>query len=62
VGASKPDAMIRLSPSNKLLDFYLQGRFPSDRLVRFYDFDQTNQDAEDTESGMVVKPIIRIGR
>ena len=84
LGASKPDAMIRL-PANtfmqsckslmgivegdsvpdvlvpQILDLHMQGRFPFDRLVRFYDFDQIDQAAADTESGAVVKPIIRIG-
>ena len=38
----------------------MQGRFPFDRLVQFYDFDQINQAAADTESGATVKPILRI--
>jgi len=44
-----------------LLDLHVQGRFPFDRLVRFYDFDQISQAADDVESGAQVKPIIRIG-
>jgi aryl-alcohol dehydrogenase len=55
-GDSVPDVLIP-----QLLDLYMQGRFPFDRLVRFYDFDQINQAAADAESGAVVKPIIRIG-
>jgi aryl-alcohol dehydrogenase len=55
-GDSVPDVLIP-----QLLDLHMQGRFPFDRLVRFYDFDQINQAAADTESGAVVKPIIRIG-
>ena len=43
-----------------LLELYMQGRFPFDRLVQFYDFDQINQAAADTESGATVKPILRI--
>jgi aryl-alcohol dehydrogenase len=39
----------------------MQGRFPFDQLVRFYDFDQINQAAADAESGAAVKPIIRMG-
>src|SRR5690606_28891313 len=43
----------------QLLDLYLQGRFPVDRLVRFYDFEQINEAAADAESGAVIKPILR---
>lgn len=45
----------------QLIDLHLQGRFPFDRLVKFYDFDQVNQAAADAESGAVIKPILRIG-
>jgi aryl-alcohol dehydrogenase len=38
----------------------MQGRFPFDRLVTFYDFDQINQAAADAESGATIKPILRI--
>lgn len=55
-GDSVPDVLVP-----QLLDLYMQGRFPFDRLVRFYDFDQIAQAAADTESGAVVKPILRIG-
>ena len=54
-GNSVPDVVIP-----QLLDLYMQGRFPFDRLVRFYDFDQINQAAADAESGAAIKPIIRI--
>ena len=39
----------------QLLEIYMQGRFPFDQLVQFYDFDQMNQVAADTESGATVK-------
>ncbi len=55
-GDSVPDVFVP-----QLIDLYLQGRFPFDRLVRFYDFDQINQAAADAESGAAVKPILRIG-
>jgi len=55
-GDSVPDVFVP-----QLLDLYMQGRFPFDRLVQFYDFDQINQAAADAESGAVVKPVIRIG-
>lgn len=46
----------------ELVNLYLQGRFPFDRLVKYYDFAQINQAAEDSEKGITLKPIIRIGR
>ena len=44
----------------KLLDLYSQGRFPFDQLVKFYDFGQFNEAIADSESGRVIKPIIRM--
>jgi aryl-alcohol dehydrogenase len=43
-----------------LVDLYRQGRFPFDRLVRFYDFAEINQAVEDSERGVTIKPILRI--
>jgi aryl-alcohol dehydrogenase len=54
-GDSVPDVFVP-----QLLELYMQGRFPFDRLVQFYDFDQINQAAADIESGATVKPILRI--
>jgi aryl-alcohol dehydrogenase len=54
-GNSVPDVFVP-----QLLDLYMQGRFPFDRLVQFYDFDQINQAAADAESGATVKPILRV--
>ena len=55
-GDSVPDVFIP-----QLLDLYVQGRFPFDRLVTFYDFDQIEQAAADAESGATIKPILRLG-
>jgi aryl-alcohol dehydrogenase len=44
----------------QLIELYVQGRFPFDRLVQFYDFDQINHAAADTESGATIKPILCI--
>jgi aryl-alcohol dehydrogenase len=54
-GDSVPDVFVP-----QLLDLHMQGRFPFDRLVQFYDFDQINEAAADAESGATVKPILRI--
>lgn len=54
-GDSKPDLFI---PA--LVELYKQGRFPFDKLVKFYSLDQINQAAEDSEKGITIKPIIRL--
>lgn len=43
-----------------LIELYKQGRFPFDRLVRYYDLDQIEQALADSASGEVVKPILRM--
>ncbi|MBM7090889.1 NAD(P)-dependent alcohol dehydrogenase [Streptomyces sp. NPDC012461] len=55
-GNSVPDVFVP-----QLLDLYMQGRFPFDRLVTFYDFDQINEAAADAAAGRAVKPILRMG-
>lgn len=44
----------------KLVDLFLQGRFPFDKLCRFYRFDEVNQAMADSESGKTIKPILRM--
>ncbi|MGQ9425564.1 NAD(P)-dependent alcohol dehydrogenase [Gilvimarinus sp. F26214L] len=44
----------------RLIDLYMQGRFPFDKLIRIYPFDQINQAAEDSARGETIKPVIRI--
>jgi aryl-alcohol dehydrogenase len=43
----------------ELIGLYRQGRFPFDRLVKFYSFDQVNQAMADSEAGVTIKPILR---
>jgi aryl-alcohol dehydrogenase len=40
----------------------LQGRFPFDKLTKFYSFERINEAASDSERGLTIKPIIRIGQ
>jgi aryl-alcohol dehydrogenase len=56
-GDSVPDVFIP-----QLLDLFLQGRFPFDRLTKLYPFERINEAASDSERGLTVKPIIRIGK
>ncbi|HDR9095739.1 TPA: NAD(P)-dependent alcohol dehydrogenase [Burkholderia vietnamiensis] len=44
----------------QLVQLHLQGRFPFDRLVKFYSLEQINQAAEDSSSGITLKPILRL--
>lgn len=44
----------------QLVELYLQGRFAFDKLVKYYDFEDINQAAEDSKDGITLKPIIRI--
>jgi aryl-alcohol dehydrogenase len=54
-GDSVPDVFIP-----QLIELYRQGRFPFDRLVRFYALEDINQALHDSEQGITVKPIIRM--
>lgn len=53
-GDSIPDVFIP-----QLIDLYRQGRFPFDRMITLYPFDQINKAAEDSEKGRVIKAVIR---
>jgi aryl-alcohol dehydrogenase len=43
---------------NQLIELFLSGRFPFDKLVKFYSFEEINLAAMDSESGLTIKPII----
>src|SRR5690606_26283975 len=43
-----------------LVDLYGQGRFPFDRLVRYYELGEVEQALADSASGEVIKPILRM--
>lgn len=44
----------------ELIDLYRSGRFPFDKLVEFYTLDEINNAIFDSESGAVIKPIVRM--
>jgi aryl-alcohol dehydrogenase len=56
-GDSVPDVFIP-----QLIELFLQGRFPFDKLTKFYPFERINEAASDSERGLTIKPIIRIGQ
>ena len=43
----------------KLIGFYKEGRFPFDRLIKYYPFDDINKAADDAHKGLVIKPVLR---
>jgi aryl-alcohol dehydrogenase len=45
----------------QLVEHWREGRFPVDRMMTFYDFDEIDQAAKDAEAGTVIKPVLRIG-
>lgn len=44
----------------QLVDWFMDGRFPFDRLVKFYDFADIGQAFHDSEQGLTVKPVLRM--
>lgn len=44
----------------KLIEFYKAGKFPFDKLIKFYNFDQINQAFEDSANGSAIKPILKL--
>ena len=54
-GDSVPDIFIP-----RLVDFFMEGRFPLDKLVRFYPFDEIDRALHDAETGATIKPILRM--
>lgn len=45
----------------RLLEYWRQGRFAFDRLIRFYPFDQIGEAFADITAGRAIKPVLRIG-
>jgi aryl-alcohol dehydrogenase len=43
-----------------LIELYLAGEFPFDRLVKFYDFNDINRAMADARRGHAIKPVLRI--
>jgi aryl-alcohol dehydrogenase len=43
----------------QLIELYKQGRFPFDRLLKFYSLDQINEAAEDSEKGKALKAVLK---
>ena len=44
----------------RLFELWRAGRFPVDRMMVHYDFDRINEAAHDAESGVTIKPVLRL--
>ncbi|MCM2349410.1 MAG: NAD(P)-dependent alcohol dehydrogenase [Bacteriovoracaceae bacterium] len=44
----------------QLIDYFKAGKFPFDKLIKFYDFKNIEQAFEDSKSGKTIKPVLRI--
>jgi aryl-alcohol dehydrogenase len=44
----------------KLVEYYKEGKFPFDKMVKFYEFEEINQAFEDSKSGETIKPILKM--
>jgi aryl-alcohol dehydrogenase len=53
-GGQTPDFLV------SLMKLQVAGRFPLDRLVKFYDFKDVNQAIDDSDNGVAIKPILRM--
>jgi aryl-alcohol dehydrogenase len=45
----------------KLIELYLNGRFPFDKMLAFYPFADINKAVKDMEACKVVKPVLKMG-
>jgi len=52
-GDSIPDKFIP-----ELINLYTLGKFPFDKIIKFYPFEDINKAVEDMEKGLVVKPVL----
>jgi len=43
----------------RLIDLFIGGRFPFDRLVSFYGLEDINQAVADMHDGKTIKPILK---
>lgn len=44
----------------RLIELYKQGKFPFDKLIKYYTLDEINQAAEDSENGSTLKPVLKL--
>jgi aryl-alcohol dehydrogenase len=44
----------------KLVDLILEGRFPIEKMIKFYDFADINLAAQESSAGIAIKPVLRM--
>jgi aryl-alcohol dehydrogenase len=44
----------------QLIEYYAEGRFPFDRLIEFFSFEELNDAVKAQESGKCIKPVVRM--
>jgi aryl-alcohol dehydrogenase len=44
----------------QLIELHRQGRFPFDRLIKFYEFSEINAAIDDAAKGVTIKPVLRM--
>jgi aryl-alcohol dehydrogenase len=44
----------------RLVELHMQGRFPLEHLIRYYDLEAINQAVDDQASGATIKPVVRM--
>ena len=59
IGTSQGDA-IPQTFIPEMISYYKKGQFPYDRMVKFFEFDEINKAFEESESGAVIKPVLKI--
>jgi aryl-alcohol dehydrogenase len=45
----------------RLVDLIVAGKFPIQKMIKFYDFSDINLAAQESSSGIAIKPVLRIG-
>ncbi|MGA8611447.1 MAG: NAD(P)-dependent alcohol dehydrogenase [Xanthobacteraceae bacterium] len=44
----------------KLVDLIMDGKFPMEKMVKFYDFADINKAAQESSAGLAIKPVLRM--
>lgn len=55
------DADLRGPLGCSITNLHRDGRFPLEKLVRRYRFDEVNQAIDDSDTGIAIKPILMMG-
>jgi aryl-alcohol dehydrogenase len=56
MGESVPQLYIPM-----LIELYKQGKFPFDKIIKYYSLEEINQAVQDSKNGTTIKPVIKLG-